>query len=120
DPRDKPAGQYGSCLCAPHPPRRRVRAPRRGGRRIIWRRAIAALAGESRAAELASLLDALADQHELTAAQIKNAMLTARYAAMREGGPINAEQIRRGLGRELIKDGRPANAPARATRIRLG
>src|SRR6266480_3986994 len=56
---------------------------------------------------LASLLDALADQHELTAAQIKNAMLTARYAAMREGGPINAEQIRRGLGRELIKDGRP-------------
>jgi hypothetical protein len=56
----------------------------------------------------------------LTAAQIKNAMLTARYAAMREGGPINAEQIRRGLGRELIKDGRPANAPARATRIRLG
>jgi hypothetical protein len=39
---------------------------------------------------------------------------------MREGGPINAEQIRRGLARELIKDGRPANAPARATRIRLG
>jgi len=94
--------------------------PAAAERRIIWRRAIAALAGESRAAELASLLDALADQHELTAAQIKNAMLTARYAAMREGGPINAEQIRRGLGRELIKDGRPANAPARATRIRLG
>src|SRR5437762_658660 len=66
--------------------------PAAAERRIIWRRAIAALAGESRAAELASLLDALADQHELTAAQIKNAMLTARYAAMREGGPIRSEE----------------------------
>src|SRR5207248_11315881 len=45
--------------------------PAAAERRIIWRRALAALAGESRAAELASLLDALADHHELTAAQIK-------------------------------------------------
>lgn len=89
-------------------------------RRIMWRRAIAALAGERRAAELGGFLDGLADRHELTAAQIKNAALTARYAAMREGGAMTEAQIRRGLGRELIKDGRPADAPARATRVRLG
>jgi hypothetical protein len=39
---------------------------------------------------------------------------------MREGGAMTEAQIRRGLGRELIKDGRPADAPARATRVRLG
>ena len=94
--------------------------PAAAERRVIWRRAVAALAGEERAAALGGLLDALADQHELTAAQIKNAALTARYAAMREGGPITEAQIRRGLGRELIKDGRPADAPARGARGRNG
>jgi len=89
-------------------------------RRVIWRRTLAALAGDDRAAALGSFLDTLADQHELTAAQIKNTALTARYAAMREGGPISEAQIRRGLGRELIKDGRPADAPARAARGRHG
>ena len=89
-------------------------------RRQMWRRTLAALAGDRRAAELGAFLDALADRYELTAAQIKNAALTARYAAMRDGGAITEEQIRRGLGRELIKDGRPADAPARATRGRHG
>jgi SpoVK/Ycf46/Vps4 family AAA+-type ATPase len=87
-------------------------------RRVIWRRALAALAGEEHAASLGSLLDGIADQHDLTAAQIKNAALTVRYAAMREGGPITEAQIRRGLGRELIKDGRPLDAPRRAARNR--
>ena len=94
--------------------------PAAAERRVIWRRAVAALAGEERAAALGGLLDALADQHELTAAQIKNAALTARYAAMREGGLITEAQIRRGLGRELIKDGRPVDAPARGARGRNG
>jgi hypothetical protein len=94
--------------------------PAAAERRLIWRRAMAALAGEEHTAALGGLLDAIADQHELTAAQIKNAALTARYAAMREGGPISEAQIRRGLGRELIKDGRPADAPARAARSRNG
>src|SRR5204863_491928 len=62
-------------------------------RRTVWRRAVAALAGERRAAELGGFLDGLADRHELTAAQIKNAALTARYAAMREGGPMTEAQI---------------------------
>ncbi|MCW3475305.1 ATP-binding protein [Limobrevibacterium gyesilva] len=87
-------------------------------RRTMWRRAVAALAGAEHTNSLATVLDAFADQHELTAAQIKNAALTARYAAMRDRCAITQAHLQRGLARELAKDGRPVDAPARPTRDR--
>jgi SpoVK/Ycf46/Vps4 family AAA+-type ATPase len=89
-------------------------------RRVLWRRTVAALAGAAGAEALGAALDELADLHELTAAQIKSAALSARYAAMRERAALSHEHLQRGLARELVKEGRAVDAPARPTRTRHG
>jgi hypothetical protein len=94
--------------------------PSAAERRAIWYRAIAALAGEAHTAFLTPGLDGLADRHEVTAAQIKNAALSARYAAMRRGGVITQAQIQLGLARELAKEGRSIDGTASQRRSRHG
>jgi hypothetical protein len=47
---------------------------------------------------------------ELSGAQIKAALLTARVVAMRAGAPVAPEHLLRGVERELEKDGRSLDA----------
>jgi MoxR-like ATPase len=72
----------------------------------LWRRLVGELAGRETAMHLASPLHRLADSVEATGAQIKYAVLSALFAAKRDGGPVGMIHILRGLERELIKEGR--------------
>jgi ATP-dependent 26S proteasome regulatory subunit len=75
-------------------------------RRTLWVRLLSELAGESSCAALASRLDVVADTIEVTGAQIKYAILTALFAARRDGGELAPRHLVRGLERELMKEGR--------------
>jgi MoxR-like ATPase len=72
----------------------------------LWQRLVGELAGTEVAATLAAPLQRLADSVEATGAQIKYAVLTALFAARRDGGPVRIEHLLRGLERELLKEGR--------------
>jgi len=72
----------------------------------LWRRLVGELAGSETTARLASPLQRLADSIEATGAQIKYAVLSALFAARRDGAPVGMIHILRGLERELIKEGR--------------
>jgi ATPase family associated with various cellular activities (AAA) len=76
----------------------------------IWRRLVAALAGDRAAAALSGELEALAEGVDATGAQIKYAVLGATLAARRDGGPVTAGRIVASLNRELGKEGRPLSA----------
>jgi len=76
----------------------------------IWRRLVAALAGERAASTLAGELEALAEGVEATGAQIKYAVLGATLAARRGGGPVTTGHLIAALNRELGKEGRPLSA----------
>jgi adenylate kinase family enzyme len=80
--------------------------PEAAERRQLWGRLVAELAGEARAEQLSHTLDLLAQTVEATGAQIKYAVLTALFAARRDGQAVGIEHLLRGLERELIKEGR--------------
>jgi len=81
--------------------------PEEAERRRMWRRMVDALAGSPRAVELHGELDRIAAAVEATGGQIKYAVLTAVFAARRDGRPLDAHHLVRGLERELAKEGRP-------------
>jgi MoxR-like ATPase len=83
----------------------------------LWRRLVDELAGSEAAGRLSPGLDRLADSIEATGAQIKFAVLSALFAARRDGAPVGMNHILRGLERELIKEGR---ALTERDRERLG
>ncbi|WP_449245357.1 AAA family ATPase [Desulfobacca acetoxidans] len=82
----------------------------------LWIRLISALAGEKAAACLAPLIERLASEIELTGAQIKYAVLTAVFAARRDGVALRTDHLLRGLDREMAKEGR---ALSERERVRL-
>ncbi|KXK49560.1 MAG: AAA family ATPase [Anaerolineae bacterium] len=86
-------------------------------RHTLWTRLIHGLAGDHAVRALGGLIDKLAAELELTGAQIKYAVLTAVFAARRDGTPIAADHILRGLDREMAKEGR---ALSDRERLRLG
>ncbi len=77
--------------------------PDRAARRTIWGRVAEGIWGRETAVLLAPALDALSDP-DTTGAQIKNASLSAAFAARRLGG-ITRALLAQALGRELAKDG---------------
>ena len=73
----------------------------------LWRTLVAELAGADRADALAPGLDQLAATVEVAGAQIKFAVLSAVFAARRDGTPVELAHLLHGLERELGKEGRP-------------
>lgn len=80
------------------------RTPVRAERRRLWEKMIAALCGAAQAARLKPRLDALAEI-EATGAQIKNAVLSAHFAASRDGKAIDLSHLVSGIDREFRKEG---------------
>ncbi len=85
----------------------------------LWQRLTAVLAGEAVLAGLKPACARLAAQHSLSPAQIKSAVLSARYAALAEGRPMSESDLAAGARRELAKEGR-APASKREGRHRRG
>ena len=83
----------------------------------IWARVISALAGDESLQRLGTFVQRLAADHELTGAQIKYAVLSALFAARRDGGGLTSAHLIRGLDREMSKEGRGLNE---RERVRLG
>jgi hypothetical protein len=75
-------------------------------RLCIWRRIVDELAGSEQLGVLAPDLEILADEVDVTGAQIKFAILAALFAARRDGEPLMLCHLLRGLDRELMKEGR--------------
>jgi hypothetical protein len=71
----------------------------------IWRQLVRELAGEECAEALAGEIGQAAEKVEATGAQIKNATLAALFMARRAGRTLSAEDLRRGLERELSNQG---------------
>jgi hypothetical protein len=51
-------------------------------------------------------LDMLARQYEISGGEIRNSVLSAAFIAAGEGVPIGMRHLKRGLRRELLKNGR--------------
>lgn len=75
-------------------------------RLLIWKKIVGEMAGTESAARLEPQLQTLARDLEVTGAQIKYAVLSALFMARRQGGPLEAGQLLRGLERELMKEGK--------------
>jgi SpoVK/Ycf46/Vps4 family AAA+-type ATPase len=75
-------------------------------RRLLWKKLLAELAGPEQEAALSETVDALSESVDATGAQIKFAVLTALFAARREGSALRPAHVVRGLERELVKEGR--------------
>ncbi|MGJ8616714.1 MAG: ATP-binding protein [Sulfitobacter sp.] len=75
-------------------------------RRALWVHYAGVLAGQVALADLAPAIDLCAERFELTPAQIKNASLTAHFAALREGVAMGQAEVLQGIARELQKGGR--------------
>jgi SpoVK/Ycf46/Vps4 family AAA+-type ATPase len=74
-------------------------------RRKLWERMLQVLAAGTRALQG---LDALASRYDLTPAQIKGAVLSARYTALAETRDVELADLEDGAARELAKEGRSA------------
>jgi hypothetical protein len=74
----------------------------------------------AKAALPADQADRLAARFELSPAQIKGAVLTARYAAMASGAELNVADLEAGAARELAKEGRSAAATSEPLTRTLG
>lgn len=83
--------------------------PASEARTAIWRRASAALMPE-RAEALVALWPVLGNALELTGAQIKTTLLSAHFAAARQGEALAPAHILRAAERELMKEGRTIGA----------
>ncbi len=73
----------------------------------MWQRVLTELAGAGARRALDADLGRLAAGVEVSGAQIKFAVLNALFSARRDGKPISASHLLRGLERELGKEGRP-------------
>lgn len=82
-------------------------------RLLIWQRLAAALFGEASATSLEPTFRALAANIDLSPAQIKGALLAGAFIARRRGRAPGADDLVRGLERELAKEGRALDAPVR-------
>lgn len=78
----------------------------------IWIRAATALAPD-RARDLETLWPILGAAVEITGAQIKTTLLSAFFAAQRQGEPLGPKGILRAAERELMKEGRALGARER-------
>jgi AAA+ superfamily predicted ATPase len=87
--------------------------PEAGERLQIWQRLTRELVGPGREAELAPILRRIADQVELTGAQIKLALLGAVFGARQAGQPLQLAHLYLGIERELGKAGRDLGPKAR-------
>lgn len=94
--------------------------PDAGLRLRIWRQVLGELAGPDALARLENGLALLAQQIELTGAQIKFAILAALFAARRAGERLALPHLLVGLERELMKEGRTLNNRERQTLLRDG
>jgi ATPase family associated with various cellular activities (AAA) len=86
--------------------------PSAEARVAIWQRAAAALS-PGRAEALAGLWPILGASLEITGAQIKTTLLSAHFAAERQGVPLGPATILRAAERELLKEGRTIGARER-------
>ena len=86
----------------------------------IWSQVVAGLAGKTTASALDAQIAALADGVEATGAQIKFATLAGVFMARREGQPLVARHLVRGMERELAKDGRALSVRERERLVRDG
>jgi adenylate kinase family enzyme len=87
--------------------------PEAAERAQIWTRLIGELAGAGRLRVLLPAIELLAGAIELTGAQVKQSLLTALFAAGRDGEPLGARQLCRGIERELLKEGRALDGRVR-------
>ncbi len=72
----------------------------------IWRRVVRELGGDDVQHKLDAGLQTVARDMEATGAQIKNAVLSALFAAQRQQHPLALEHILLGLEREWMKEGK--------------
>jgi len=86
----------------------------------IWRQMIRELSGDESLKRLATTIDALAANVELSGAQIKNAVLASIFVARRSREPLAMVHLLRGIGRELGKEGRSVGIRERDRLIRDG
>jgi SpoVK/Ycf46/Vps4 family AAA+-type ATPase len=82
-------------------------------RQHLWERLLGELAGPERLRALAALVQGLAASVDVSGGQIKFAVLTALFAARRDGAPLSAQHLLYGLERELAKEGRALTGPER-------
>lgn len=88
--------------------------PDRAERRRLWRALAPAILGLTSDADMRPTFDRLADALDLTGAQIKSALLAARFAAERRGAaPPGTVDLVKGVERELAKEGRTVSAADR-------
>jgi hypothetical protein len=80
--------------------------PGAGERRKVWARMLEVLGVDIE--PLARSVSALAARYELSPAQIKGAVLSARYTALSETRDIELADLEAGAARELTKEGRSA------------
>jgi hypothetical protein len=74
----------------------------------IWLRLMKGLLGGDTACRLEPAATLVARQVEVSAAQIKNALLASVFIARRSGGSVQPNHLVLGLERELAKEGRSA------------
>ena len=79
-------------------------------RAIIWRLALAALGSDL--ADRTGEIRRLAERHDLSLAQIKGAVLTARYTALQDERALAPADLDAGANAERIKEGRAASTAA--------
>lgn len=72
----------------------------------LWKKILMELAGEEVVADLNDDLDHLAENIDVTGAQIKLSVLSALFMARRDKTKINLSHLLSGLERELVKEGR--------------
>lgn len=89
-------------------------------RTVMWERLVSELAGAEAWACLGADVAPIAAGVEATGAQIKFAVLSALLLAERDGKPIEASHLLRGLARELQKDGRPFGQREQERLVRWG
>ena len=83
-------------------------------RQQIWRRVMTGLLGETAARRLDPAAALIAQQVEVSAAQIKNALLASVFIARRHGCDVQQNHLLLGLDRELAKEGRSAGQQIRS------
>jgi hypothetical protein len=91
--------------------------PSAAERTSLWRRIVGELAGEAARKALDPSLERLAQVIDASGAQIKLAVLGALFLARQDGKPLAFDHLKRGVSRELAKEGRGITP---AERERLG
>jgi len=80
------------------------RKPTADERRELWAKMVGGLCGEDRARALRAKLGPISEI-EATGAQIKNAVLSAHFAALRDRRPVGLAHLVAGIDREFRKEG---------------